>query len=230
MDYSLSSSQCIKEEPSQAKSQTRGLATFGRRRECASQSEQAKPATAEDPEQAQLIKASCQGDTKAFSQLACRHQGYLRAFIAGRCNCPQDVDDLAQDTLILAYQKLASLEDPNAFRGWLSSIAVNLIRNHQRKQQRLQVEQPDRISQLLQQRQAQESESADISLSALQGCTRKLDIDLQTLLRAHYTEGLSIKELCTRFSLRHSTITMRLYRCRQWLKECVIEQINGAKR
>ncbi|MGL6262291.1 RNA polymerase sigma factor [Vibrio sp. WXL210] len=230
MEYSLSSTQCVKDEPSQPSRQTRSPANLGSIQDSADMSIKSDQDAPKDSEQARLISASCKGDTSAFSQLAYRHQGYLRAFIASRCHSPQDVDDLAQETLILAYQKLASLEEPDAFRGWISSMAVNLIRNHQRKQQRLQVEQPDRIQEMIQQRQVQESEPTDLSLSALQGCTRKLDIDLQTLLRAHYTEGLSIKELCTRFSLRHSTITMRLYRCRQWLKECVIEQINGAKR
>lgn len=175
-----------------------------------------------------LVTAAQKGDRKAYSSLVRLHQGYLRAFVASRTAYSQDVDDLAQDAFVTAFRKLPELEDSLVFRSWLSGIALNLIRNHQRKHQRMNAEEPDVIQQLLHEQQVEGRViHTDANLSALSECLLKLEHDQKQVLRAHYAEGLSVKELCQRFSVKHSTMTMRLYRCREWLRQCILDKVSG---
>ena len=75
-----------------------------------------------------LIEAVRSGDAAAFTQLVSLYQGPLRAFIAGRTSLVGDVDDIAQESFILAYNKIAELVDTEAFGSWLYAIAANLLR------------------------------------------------------------------------------------------------------
>lgn len=162
------------------------------------------------------------GDKNAFGTIVMLNHDYLRAFIASRCTYPQDTDDLAQDAFVLAYKKIGELNDPKVFRSWLTSIAINLIRNHQRKQQKITLEDQDVLERMLDDSVEQHSEPAsNVSLHALKECMLKLSIELQNLMRWHYVDELSVKEMTERLDVKHSTLTMRLHRCRQALKECM---------
>ena len=50
-----------------------------------------------------------------------------------RIRSREDAEDIAQDVFLKAYQKISSLKDAARFRGWLFSIALNRIRDVQRK-------------------------------------------------------------------------------------------------
>ncbi|QEY14915.1 MULTISPECIES: RNA polymerase sigma factor [unclassified Cellvibrio] len=175
------------------------------------------------------VKAAQAGDRSAFSKLVQLNQRYLRAFIASRTEYTQDVDDLAQEAFILAYENLKKINDPAAFRSWISGIALNLIRNHRRKHLRSTPHEPDIIQELLDTQQLSGSISTEdaIDFTGLSGCFLKLEPDQQAILRDHYVEGFSVKQLCEKFTVKHSTMTMRLYRCREWLRDCIIKQQQG---
>ena len=50
-----------------------------------------------------------------------------------RIRSREDAEDIAQDVFLKAYQKISSVKDAARFRGWLFSIALNRIRDVQRK-------------------------------------------------------------------------------------------------
>lgn len=68
---------------------------------------------------AELVGAALRGADTAFEQLARRHSPALRSFLRGVCRDPALADDIAQDALIRAWQRLGQLRDPAAFRSWL---------------------------------------------------------------------------------------------------------------
>ena len=44
-----------------------------------------------------------------------------------------DADDVVQDTFVMAFQRIGSLRDPAALRGWLGQIAVSFVRRRLRR-------------------------------------------------------------------------------------------------
>ena len=44
-----------------------------------------------------------------------------------------DAEDITQDVFLKAFQKISSVKEAAKFRGWLFSIALNRIRDFQRK-------------------------------------------------------------------------------------------------
>ncbi len=74
-------------------------------------------------------------DRQAFNQLVLRHQGTVRALLRRLCrgNAAQ-ADDLAQETFLLAWRKLAQFRAEARFSTWLFRIAHNCFLQAYRQQ------------------------------------------------------------------------------------------------
>ena len=75
---------------------------------------------AEPPDEV-LVVAAILGDLDAFDELALRYRAAVvrtAQGIVGR----EDAEDVAQDSLLLAFKALPSIDDPAKFAAWLSAI------------------------------------------------------------------------------------------------------------
>jgi len=80
-----------------------------------------------------LVRAAQLGDDAAFSALVERHWhrlvGLARSVVGD-----VDAEDVVQDTLITAWDRLGDLRDPAAFRAWLTrSVARASVRQARRR-------------------------------------------------------------------------------------------------
>lgn len=72
---------------------------------------------------AQAIQMVLDGRADAFAVLVRRHQDYL--FTLLRRHLPvSEVAEAAQDSFVKAFERLHQLRDHEAFRSWLSSLAI----------------------------------------------------------------------------------------------------------
>ena len=70
-----------------------------------------------------LVRQAQAGDPDAFGELVERNRrAVFRAALAAVGNAAE-ADDVAQETFVTAYRKLASFRAESAFRTWLLSIA-----------------------------------------------------------------------------------------------------------
>jgi len=78
------------------------------------------------PSDAELVQRSlCEDDGDAFGELVERYKGMVMAQALHIVREYHAAEDAAQETFVKAYRSLSSLERPEAFAGWLSSIARN---------------------------------------------------------------------------------------------------------
>lgn len=85
---------------------------------------------AQPPSDADLIRAALAGDGEAFTRVVGRYREMLLR-VARQSSCDEDTaDDIVQDVVLRAYEKLAQLRDPARFAAWLRSIARNACREH----------------------------------------------------------------------------------------------------
>lgn len=85
-------------------------------------------------------------DPEAFRLIVERHQGAIRGFLGRLLNGDRGTaDDLAQETFLLAYRKLHSLQSAGRLSSWLHSIAYRQFLQHGRKhgRQRVMAEPPE---------------------------------------------------------------------------------------
>ena len=84
-------------------------------------------------ELASLVNQAQEGNRSAFTQLADRFHPDIFRMVFYRLRSRVDAEDITQDVFLKAFQKIASVKEAAKFRGWLFSIALNRIRDFQRK-------------------------------------------------------------------------------------------------
>jgi RNA polymerase sigma-70 factor (ECF subfamily) len=72
----------------------------------------------------ELIAAARLGDEDAFAELYRQQAGYVRA-IGRSILRKNDVDDMCQDTFLLAFTRLDRFDGNAQFRTWITRIAIN---------------------------------------------------------------------------------------------------------
>jgi RNA polymerase sigma-70 factor (ECF subfamily) len=75
-------------------------------------------------DESRLVAAARQGDQGAFAELYRLHHAYVRG-ICRNILRDDSVDDLCQDTFLVAFTRLDSFAGKAKFRTWITRIAVN---------------------------------------------------------------------------------------------------------
>ncbi len=86
-----------------------------------------------DTQLVELVKQARDGNRWAFDQLIDRYQGDIHRMIYYRIRARMDAEDLTQDVFVRAYRSISRLREPERFRGWLYTIAVNRVNDYLRK-------------------------------------------------------------------------------------------------
>jgi RNA polymerase sigma-70 factor (ECF subfamily) len=85
------------------------------------------------PADEELVGRARLGDTAAFELLYRRHAGFALNLAVRIQGNSADVEDVVHDAFVRAHQRLAELRDTTAFRSWLGSIVVRLVRSRLRR-------------------------------------------------------------------------------------------------
>lgn len=88
---------------------------------------------AEPPGDLQLVAAYRSGDELAATEIVRRHGQPLARFLYGAGAMPDEVDDLVQETFFRAFRRLDTWRGEGSLRGWLCTIAGNLVRDAWRR-------------------------------------------------------------------------------------------------
>ncbi len=86
---------------------------------------------------AQLVRLTAESDSGAFEILYRRHAAFALNLVVRLQGGATDAEDVVHDAFLRAHERLDSLRDANAFRAWLGSIVVRLVRTRLRKRRLL---------------------------------------------------------------------------------------------
>jgi RNA polymerase sigma factor (sigma-70 family) len=86
-----------------------------------------------DRNEIKWVSGAIAGDTDAFGMLVATHSPWLFARIASRLRSREVAEDLLQDALLAAFERLGELRDPSSFGPWLCSIVDNKVRMWHRR-------------------------------------------------------------------------------------------------
>lgn len=82
---------------------------------------------------AQLVALVAERDRGALEELYRRHAGFAMTLAVRIQGSATDVEDVVHDAFVRAHARLADLRDGAAFRSWLGSIVVRLVRTRLRR-------------------------------------------------------------------------------------------------
>ena len=176
-----------------------------------------------------LLRASLAGDMQAFESLVGKYQSMVCAITFSAAGRVDVSEELAQETFLRAWQKLAQLKDLDKFRYWLCSIARNCIQNHYRKRHAEKVtfcdseafeDLPCSTTPTPSEALISQEEQMILSQAIL-----RLPEEYREPLVLFYRQGQSTKEVAVTLELNEATVRTRLHRGRQMLKDEVAAMV-----
>lgn len=171
-----------------------------------------------------LVLRAQDGDATAFAGLVDRYQGRLFRTAYMILTDRQDCEDVVQETLILAWQRLHLLENPAAFPGWVSQICVRRATDvvRRRARQRTDAQAPEDLPS--RGALANGSDGADTDpgrsteinalLHAVAQIVATLDPEPRACWVLREIDGLSYREIARTLSLTEPTVRGRIARAR----------------
>jgi RNA polymerase sigma-70 factor (ECF subfamily) len=170
-----------------------------------------------------LVERFRAGDETAFETLVRRYEAPLRKLAFGYLRDRMLAEDVAQESLLLAYRRITSLGHAEAFRSWLFRIATNrahdFLRRVARKGEIGGQEGEDRIGEL------EEPVDATARLVArdlgrrLQGAVAELPEKYRRPLLLKEIEGMTYAEIAELLGWPMGTVQIRIHRARLRLRE-----------
>lgn len=95
-----------------------------------------------------LVELAKQGERRAFDALCVRHCPKLVGYLVrryGRSEYSQDIEDVVQETLLLAWTHIAKFRGDSQFSTWLCTIGRNAFLNHVARERRHSVPASKRV-------------------------------------------------------------------------------------
>jgi RNA polymerase sigma-70 factor, ECF subfamily len=168
----------------------------------------------------------------------------LRRFVSRRCRDDGEAEDIVQEALIRASRYREGLHDPDRLRPWLMRIALNVFRDHVRRERRLpRVEVEPGLFDRIEGREDVPGEPRYESQVQLEGAIverpRALDHlfdargELQDpdrhVLDSYYDAGRSCSETAQVCEIPPHLVKVRLYRARRRLRRVVRSRLRGER-
>jgi RNA polymerase sigma-70 factor (ECF subfamily) len=165
-----------------------------------------------------LVEAAQAGDREAFGELATRFEPMVYAIGLRRLGNHNEAQELCQEVLVKAMQKIEQLKAPAAFGGWLRSITVRMAINRQVRRAPTIATEPHALDATC----GRGSTPLDAVLASERarqvrgGLARLGALDRDTL-EAFYVRGESLVEMSASFDAPVGTIKRRLHVARKRL-------------
>lgn len=166
-----------------------------------------------------------------FEVLAKHHEAMLLAYVLSLVADYKLAEDIAQQTFLIAYRKIDTLNDPAAFPAWLRGIARLETLAALRRQGREFPVEPETLQQLDEAyRQFEDQHPAgswEERYELVRDCFDRLTEPLRTVCRLHYFEDQKTGQIADRLKIQLNAVLKRLERARQALRECVRAKLTG---
>jgi RNA polymerase sigma-70 factor (ECF subfamily) len=159
-----------------------------------------------------------------FMTLLMEHQSGLRGYIRSLVPAWSDVDDVIQQTSLIAWRKFGEFERGTNFLAWLMVIARFESLKHRRSLARGPRVMAEELCELLaSEADAAAFESPEINRrrAALEHCLGKMDAGRRRLLLEAHAPGVRIKELASRAGRSDQAVYKVIQRLRAAVADCM---------
>ena len=157
-------------------------------------------------------------DIGNFRDIAMRHEAYLRRVAARLSGDSEVAKDLTQETLTRALLHFHKFEQGTNARAWLTTILTRLYFDHIKREAVATRAKPKLLT--------LEVVDSDVDMAitgmrdaAVLAAVQRLDPDLREVVECCYVKEMSYKQIADKLQLPIGTVSTRLLRARQRLKE-----------
>lgn len=177
----------------------------------------------------QHLDAILGGQPDAFLAIVREYGPSLRTFLGARLFHLHDLDDLAQEVFIVAYEKLPIFKRGEDFGVWLRGIARNKLRHHYERTARragaMELFQRDAASLLNAELDAAAASTQEAHLEALLRCVGKLPQRMRRVVRGWLGQEKA-RELSEELALSVPNIYQLQHRASSLLRVCIEKEFS----
>ena len=169
-----------------------------------------------------ILEQARSGDTGAFAQIVRQYQSLVSGVLYNATGDFHKSEDIAQETFLIAWQKLGELREPQHLAAWLCTIARNLAHHSHRKP----VISTEPLSDNLAGTPAPDTELLRREQSELVwSAIGEIDEKHRETLVLYYRSGQSVKEIADATESTEEAVRQRLVRARKSLKSKIEEMV-----
>jgi len=182
-------------------------------------------------EEKELVLQSIKGNEEAFGFLVNKYKNKVFNMAYGMTRNRETADDIAQEVFIKAYRALPKFRFKSQFGTWLYQITANHIRDHLRKQGKMQQFSLDNMQELpssdknhtdfIEKNQI-EKKRREIVHTAIKSLSAKHRI----ILVLRDIQGYSYDDIAKILKISPGTVDSRLFRARRSLRKKISPYLN----
>lgn len=170
-----------------------------------------------------------------FEILVREHIASVRAFLLASLRDPSSVEDLVQETFMVAWRHLDRYDRSLPFGPWVRGIAGRLMLNHRRKSFRTKIQYLDddmlrAIELRFDQFTGMPGDTFDDQLDALRESMVRLSPAQREVIALHYQNGLQCREIAERLGLGNEAVKKHLQRGRAALQRALDSRLGVLRR
>ena len=169
--------------------------------------------------EAEIVARVLKGDRQSYALLVDEYKSPIYNLAYRMTGNSEDADDLTQETFIHAYQYLWRYDTSKKFFTWLYTLALNLIRNHFKKNKYNKSSEELSAHLLADKNPSPETElieTQQISVYLL-----LLEDESRALLIMKFHQGLTFEEIAQITGKSLSAVKMSIYRGLESLKKMI---------
>lgn len=166
-----------------------------------------------------LVKRAQKGDNEAFVRLIKEYENVLYGTAYNILKNDDDVADVLQNTILIAYEKLGTLKEPSYFNTWICRIMIHECYSW--------INQAEKN--VLETRESHDCQN-DLAYIEFLDLIHALDEKHQVTLILFYYSRFKIKEISEILGISEGTVKSRLSRAKEQLKHYLVEETGGVYR
>jgi RNA polymerase sigma-70 factor (ECF subfamily) len=170
----------------------------------------------------ELLTKARNGDRVAFTRLVEEYRHLALALAFQMTGSAADMDDIAQETFMRAFQNLKSFRGEASFKTWLGKITMNLSSNYRRSRK------ASRTTDITEERAlAAQTEGQDQRMiqheqqMQIRKAVAELPSHYRSVVMLRDFQDLSYKEITDTLGIPIGTVMSRLAKARELLRDCL---------
>ncbi len=177
-----------------------------------------------DDDTAALVQRVQQGEPQAFEQLAREFLRPAYSLALAIVRRPADAEDVAQDALLRAFERIHTCREPARFAGWLMQIVRNQSRNWIAKRKHRDVPRQDRLLDVVD----REARPEDVVMRReLLGALHEVSDIQREIVLLHDLSGFTHGEIATALGVSETMSRQHLFQARRRIRAALNGRAEG---
>lgn len=160
----------------------------------------------------ELVERAKNEDSDAFTNLILNIERDLYCIARSKIDNENDIDDIIQETMMIAFLNIKKLKNNSLFKTWVIRILINNCNKFYKRKKYKSIDEDEEIKKI-------GSVEMDLSNIEFKDFISFLNEDERTILTLYYYLGYTTKEISKILNKREGTICSKISRAKIKIKE-----------